>query len=281
MRVVLPTDFSKNAWHAIKYATFLFEHSPCTFIIIHAHQIGSSGLISAINKERETRLHEITYKESERKISKIVNHLNTLNKVPGHQFEGLIVADSLLNTIGREVIDKDVDYIIMGTQGASGLKEIFLGSNTVNVIKNINFCPVIAIPNSYDFASFNEILFATNFKHLYQRVELQPLLDLAKLRKSLIKVIHITEERELNEEQKNLKKLLLNLLGGENSVFEESDYHPNIALKLNELTEKKNAGLLAMINSQHGFFKGLTHEPVIKKVAFKAKIPFLVLPEVV
>ncbi len=280
IRIVLPTDFSKNAWHAIKYATFLFEQSPCTFIIIHAHQVSPSGLISAINKERETRLHEITVKESERKLNKIVNHLNKINKVPGHQFEGVLVADSLLNAIGREVIDKDADYIIMGTQGASGLSEIFMGSNTVSVIKNINFCPVIAVPNSYDFSSFNEILFAANFKHLYQRVELQPLLDLAKLCKARINVIHINEEEELNEEQLELKKLLRTLLGEKDNVFEEFDYHPNIALKINDLTEKKNAGLIAMINSQHSFFKGLAHEPVVKKVAFKTKIPFLVLPEV-
>jgi nucleotide-binding universal stress UspA family protein len=280
IRIVLPTDFSKNAWHAIKYATFLFEQSPCTFIIIHAHQVSPSGLISTINKERETRLHEITHKESEQKLNKIVNHLNKINKVPGHKFEGVLVADTLLNSIGREVIDKDADYIIMGTQGASGLSEIFMGSNTVSVIKNINFCPVIAVPNSYDFSSFNEILFAANFKHMYQKVELQPLLDLAKLRKAKINVIHINEEEELSEEQLELKKLLRNLLGEKDSVFEDFDYHPNIALKINDLTEKKSAGLITMINSQHSFFKGLTHEPVVKKVAFKTKIPFLVLPEV-
>ena len=280
IRIVLPTDFSKNAWHAIKYATFLFEQSPCTFIIIHAHQVSPSGLISAINKERETRLHEITAKESERKLNKIVNHLNKINKIPEHQFEGVMVADSLLNAIGREVIDKDADYIIMGTQGATGLSEIFMGSNTVSVIKNINFCPVIAVPNSYDFSAFNEILFAANFKHLYQRVELQPLMDLAKLRKARVNVIHINVEKELNKEQLELKKLLRNLLGEKDSIFEEFDYHPDIALKINHLTEKKNAGLIAMINSQHSFFKGLTHIPVVKKVAFKTKIPFLVLPEV-
>ena len=280
MRIILPTDFSKNAWHAIKYATFLFEQSPCSFIIIHAHQVSPSGLISTINKERETRLHEITVKESERKLNKIVNHLNRINKVPGHQFKGELVADSLLNAIGREVIDKDADYIIMGTQGASGISEIFMGSNTVSVLKNINFCPVIAVPNTYDFSSFEQILFATNFKHLYQRVELQPLLDLAKLRKAWINVIHVNEEKELNEEQLQLKKLLRDLLGEDNIDFEDFDYHPNIALKINNLCEKKNAGMIAMINSRHGFFKGLTHEPVVKKVAFKTKIPFLVLPEV-
>lgn len=123
-------------------------------------------------------------------------------------------------------------------------------------------------------------MFAANFKHLYQRVELQPLLDLVKLRKARINVIHINEEEKLSEEQLELKKLLRNLLGEKDSVFEDFDYHPNIALKINDLTEKKNAGLIAMINSQHSFFKGLTHEPVVKKVAFKTKIPFLVLPEV-
>ena len=40
-----------------------------------------------------------------------------------------------------------------------------------------------------------------------------------------------------------------------------------------------DTGMIAMLNRKHGFFYKFIHEPVIKKVAFKTEVPFLVLPE--
>ena len=80
MRVLLPTDFSENAWHAIKYAIYLFENTTCTFYVMHAHQVSPSALISTINKERDTRLHEITQDEVGFKLHKLVGQLTKINK---------------------------------------------------------------------------------------------------------------------------------------------------------------------------------------------------------
>ena len=198
-----------------------------------------------------------------------------------HSYEAVLESDSLLNAVGRNVIDKDVDYICMGTQGASGLKEIFLGSNTVNIIKNINFCPVMAVPESYQFSRPENIVFATDYKHLYQKNELAPLIDIIELWKSTLHVIHMTAEESLDKEQLELKGLLKRLIKDISFRIEEVEYHPNIALRINDWTDRNKVNMVAMINSSHGFFRRLLHEPVIKKVAFKTHVPFLVLPEAI
>ncbi|MGB5238272.1 MAG: universal stress protein [Flavobacteriaceae bacterium] len=279
MRVLLPTDFSENAWHAIQYAIYLFENIPCSFYILHAHQPAPSGLVSTINKERDTRFHQITQDEVEVKLQKIVGHLKSINKVTDHSFEAILESDSLLNTIGRNIIDKDIDFICMGTQGASGMKEIFMGSNTVSVLKSINFCPLLAIPGSFDFTKPSQIVFATDYKHLYQKVELEPMISLANIWNSTIRVIHMPGEAALTKENEEIKKLLARLLKGVSHSFEIIEYHPMIAYRINEWADENKSDLLVMINSQHGFFRRLLREPVIKKVAFKTHIPFLVLPE--
>jgi len=280
MRVLLPTDFSENAWHAIQYAVYLFENTPCSFYILHAHQTGPSGLVSTINKERETRLHDITQEEAGKRLHRLVGQLKKINKVKSHQFEAILESDSLLNAIGRNIIDCDIDFIFMGTQGASGLKEIFMGSNTVNVLKNIHFCPLLAVPRSYQFKRPSEIAFATDYRHLYQKVELEPLIALTSLWSANVRVIHIAEEKELEKEQHHLQKLLKRLLNEIPISFETLEYHPTLAHRINDWTDNNHIDILAMINSQHGFFRRLLREPVIKKVAFKTHLPFLVLPEI-
>ena len=279
MRILLPTDFSENAWHAIRYAIFLFENVPCTFYVMHAHQVSPSALISTINKERDTRLHEITQDESEIKLHKLLAQLRKVNKVKTHQYEAILESDALLQAVGRCVIDKDVDYICMGTQGASGFKEIFLGSNTVNIIKNIKFCPVMAVPESYQFSQPKSITFATDYQHMYQSVELKPLIDIVQMWEATLNVVHIREDASLSEDQEKLKNLLAGLLDSISFTMEETEYHPTIAYRINEWVEDHNIDMLSMLNSSHGFIRRLLHEPVLKKIAFKTHVPLLVLPE--
>ncbi len=278
MRVLLPTDFSKNAWHAIQYAVYLFETIPCHFYVLHAHQVSPSGLVSTINKERDTRLHEITLSEARQKLDKIIKRLTTINKVPGHKFEGLTESDTLLNAVGRNVIDKDIDFVFMGTQGASGMKEVFLGSNTVKVIRNVDNCPVMVVPEQFEFGLYKEILFATDYKHHYKKAELKPLLDLVRITMANLRVAHIHVEEKLDVEQQELRKLLEGLLTGVSCKFEDLDYYPSVSARIREWSGETHTGMLAMINSQHGFFSGITREPVVKRIAFHTEVPFLVLP---
>ena len=56
-----------------------------------------------------------------------------------------------------------MDLIVMGTKGASGLKEVLFGSNTVHVIKNAK-CPVLAVPSEFVFESPREILFPSDYE---------------------------------------------------------------------------------------------------------------------
>ena len=280
MRILLPTDFSKNAWHAVQYALYLFEGIPCQFFVLHAHQVSPSGLVSTINKERDTRLFEITLLEGQEKLNKIVNHLNAINKIPGHRFEGILEADSLLNAIGRQIIDRDIDFVFMGTQGASGIKEVFLGSNTVRVIRNIENCPIMVVPEDFECDHCKEILFATDFRHHYQKIELQPLLDIANTIEATVVVTHIATEEGLDEEQKQLRKLLGGFFEGIQWRFEELAFYPDIATRIWEWSRQAQMGMIAMINCRHGFFSTLLREPVVKRVAFHTEVPFLVLPEI-
>lgn len=280
MRILLPTDFSKNAWHAIQYALYLFEDTPCQFFVLHAHQVSPSGLVSTMNKERDTRLFEITLLEAREKLNKMVNHLKSINKVPGHQFGGLLETDSLLNAIGRHIIDEDIDFVFMGTQGASGMKEVFLGSNTVRLIRNIENCPVMVVPEHFEFGPYREMLFATDFKHHYKKVEIQPLMDLARILQATIVITHIAMEETLDAEQQQLRKLLGGLLEGVDFRYADIAYYPNIAARIQEWSHKSHMGMIAMINTRHGFFSTLLREPVVKRIAFHTDVPFLVLPEI-
>ncbi len=277
--ILLPTDFSANARNAIDYAIYLFEKVECVFHILHAFEVGPSNLSSNMGKAKDTRLFRAIKDESERDVKTLVSELESVNKNKLHTFEELSVADSLVNAIGRTSIDKGIDYIFMGTKGSSALKEVFMGSNTVKVIQKIDFCPIIAVPENYDFDIPDEIAFATNFEHIYSEVELVPLINLAKLWHSKIVIVHIDTGKKLLAHQKTARDLLTEMFHGIKYSFEEVNGHANISGAINSYArDNKNIGMIAMVNYWHSIFEKLTKENVIKRVAFSTEVPFLIFP---
>jgi nucleotide-binding universal stress UspA family protein len=59
---------------------------------------------------------------------------------------------------------KEIDLIVMGTHGVSGLREFFMGSNAYRVVKN-SPCPVMTIPGENQWLEFKKILFPIRLVH--------------------------------------------------------------------------------------------------------------------
>ena len=278
--ILLPTDFSKNATHAVRYAITLFADIDCTFYLLNAYEAGPSALTSKMYRSRDTRFFRAIKEQAHRELDRAFEELKNGGAHPGHQFKKLSVADSLVNAIGRAVVDLDIDYIFMGTKGASGLKEVFMGSNTVKVIKAIDFCPLIAVPQEFPLKRPKEILFATGYEHIYGAFELSPLVKIAQLCQSKVVVMHVRKE-ELLEHQKTAKELLSKRLQNIAHELMEVDNGKSLVKHLDHhIAQHKTIGMLAMINYWHSFLEKITHEPVIKKVAFHSKVPFLVIHSV-
>jgi len=280
-KILLPTDFSDNSWNAIDYATELFKDEACTFYLLNVYNkiIYESVHLSDTPSERSI--------ENTVKANAITNleHLKTslLHTSPNqkHQFETIAALGSLIDITEDIVKSENIDLIVMGTKGATGTKEVFMGSNTVRIINAIKNCPVLAIPDGFTFTNKpTEISFATDFTHFYSKEELQPLLDLATSFKAVIRIVYVQQEEGSFTEEQQFN------LGMLQKYFKDITYYQHTLTKsdsvsksLKIFTEKLNIYLLAMLNYSHSFIDKLTREPVIKTVAFHTQTPLLVIPE--
>jgi len=277
--ILLPTDFSSNAYNAIAYAISLFENEECIFYVLNAFEVGASGLSSTIGKAKNTRLYRAIKEESERNSSALMAKLISENQNSKHEFKSLIISDSLLNAIGKTVIDYNISYVFMGTKGSSAVKEVFMGSNTVSVIKHINFCRLVAVPENYSFVAPKQIAFVTNFEHVYSKVELKPLLDLANLWGSEVIILHVERDKKLTSQQETCKNLLIQRLNGLTIKFVETKGESKISDAIQIFSsENKDVGMIAMINYWHSFFEKLTTENIVNRIAFQTEVPFLIVP---
>jgi len=278
-RIVLPTDFSKNAWNAISYALSIFKGVECEFYIVNAYQVGSSGLATKMGRANDTRLFRLMKEQSERELRRVLEKVGEIYDNPKHSFTTLSIVDNLVNAVGKTVYNKEIDYIVMGTKGASGLKEVFMGSNTYRVINEIDFCPIIAVPDEYKIKdSIDAIVLATGYEHLFETYELNPLLKLAKLFDSEIWVTYAGNPKEFTSQQLASKNVMEKKLKDVKHKFVEVEKGSSIHSAIQKVIEdNKGVDMVAMINYGHGFFDKLTHEAVIKKISFNTPVPFLVM----
>lgn len=65
---------------------------------------------------------------------------------------------NVCDTIIKISLHHQSDLIVMGTHGASGYRDGFIGSNTYSVVKNA-CCPVLTVPGKKKYQSFRRILF--------------------------------------------------------------------------------------------------------------------------
>lgn len=271
--ILLPTDFSDNAWSAVVYALKLYEEELCTFYFLHSIKMKVSTMSNMSNK-----LLRVMAENAKNELSELKELAETSNANANHSFEIILSSNDLHQSMDTIIEKNNIDMVVMGTKGATGAKEIIFGSNTVKSIKKIKNCPVLAVPDEFDFVIPEQIAFPTDFNRLYG-AELQPLLDLADLYNSKIRILHINKEESISEAQDyNLDLLKVALENYDYSFHWMPDYSKkDEAIK--DFIDELNINILVMINYKHSLIENLIKEPVIKKLGFQPTIPFLVIPD--
>ncbi|NDV44739.1 universal stress protein [Flagellimonas sediminis] len=276
IKVVLPTDFSENAFHAISYAARLLENTTTVFYLMHTYTpaiyridyaLGSPGLIGLPD--------DLKY-AAEAQLDKTRERIKAKFDNPKHQF----VTHTAFNTLEDEIRlfakKEQVDLIIMGTQGATGAKEILFGSNTVHVLNRAQI-PVLVIPANYKYTTPGEILFPTDLEVDFDKIDVAFLLKLARLWHSKIHIMHVASPEGLTETQENNRGHLEGLMVEQNHIFHDVP-DQELAIAINAIQEKVTAEILVMVKNKHTFLERLFIEPVIKNMGLHSQIPFLVLP---
>jgi Universal stress protein UspA and related nucleotide-binding proteins len=275
-RILLPTDFSKNAWNAILYATNLFKNEECDFYILNVYSVigfaSDNMLVPEIGEIAYSKVKEA----SEKGLNKTLFKLSFREENPKHEFFILSRINTLIQSIKEVVDEKEIDMIFMGTKGATNSNDFFFGSNTVRVMEKVRNCPVMAIPTIDSYDAPKEIVFPTGFKTHYKKRELQHLIDILKLNNASLRILHVKKEEELDDIQENNRRMLVDYF----TDIEHSFHYlkeVNILDGLNDFVKLRDSNMIAFINKEHGFFENLFSKPMVKELGYHSSIPVLAL----
>lgn len=274
INILVPTDFSATAKKAVEYAVLVAKRTNATITILHIYQIPLVSVRPPYVANQE---------EVKKNISLAEKQLAKLER----EIVGLKEISYVTKTLGMYwqielpeiILEQNADIIIMGTNGASGLKEIVLGSNTARVIDTAK-CPVLAIPVDAQCTKIEKVAFAYDKEFVENLSTFDFLIWFTKRFNTLLEVFHVKPselDKDSTEERINThhRKLYLKEIQHSYSEIVGNDIEEYI----NRYLIEKNIDVLVMMHRSRSLFERLFRRSFSKKMAYHTSIPLLVIPE--
>lgn len=270
--ILIPSDFSKNATNAIRYALQLTKKMPCKLVFFHGEIIPAVGT-SEIPFAYLEFDREASQKQFEKYTSTIVKTLKIKidpKNVSHLMTEGFSAAPLLLDAADKTA----ADLIIMGARGATGMRKILFGSTAADVIAKSKV-PVLAVPESYIYSPVKKMLHASDLKNL--KNELSMVLPFAKLFNATLEVAHITDtsmadaklitRAQSEVKRRSYKKMKL--------YVEAITFGQNISRDIKQLTQRHHPDMLIMFRHEHNWLGRLFFTSRTENLVYESRIPIL------
>ncbi len=275
-KILFPTDFSPVADNAYLYALALARKMKATIITMHAYQIEQIRGVAMPNTLSEI-YESIAWEEFEN-YKDYVPHLRQIAEEQGfadvEQYHVLVQGrpfEAILNVAAEE----GVDLIVMGTKGASGLREVIFGSVTGEVMEHAP-APVLAVPEEASFdGCFDRIAVATEFAKEEKKV-LHKVFEFASwFDNPTITVVHVdvAHVESLAHRMEAFKKEFENKPNLEFVVVEAT----SIEKGLQQYLEAHKVDILCMLTHRRGALEELFNYSIAKKMSYHLTTPVLAI----
>jgi nucleotide-binding universal stress UspA family protein len=260
--ILAPVDFSDASANALSFAAELCRRAAARLVVVNILQ-----------KDEDEE-------EIKNKLQTITSDLKRSSD-SGLNCEFSFAHGNLITTLKKIIAVQQPDLIVMGTKGASGLKKILIGSNTVKVITNTKL-PVLVIPEVARFENFllkakNRIVLATDLDELENEDGLNMLKEIALLIiEPKVRVLSVRRKNTGLSNQKRWERdQLLSLFKPEIESERVTVFSSNVIGGINFYLDKNNdTGLIAMIARDSG---ALIQKHYTKEMASHTHYPLLVL----
>ena len=274
--ILVPTDFSENAIRALKYAQVLFSAEECNFYILY---VGT--LLDTKNDAETMQYANGDSDNTKKKLADLVKETRQHSLEANHFFFPLHDYGFLIPTIKKHLGEQNIDLIVMGTKGASGIQEKVVGTNTGDVITKVQ-CNTLVVPMQVELSKPREIAFPTDLNIFYSLKMLRPMIEMVNRGKSQFRIMHALQAGDqLTEEQKSNKEYLLDFM---KETFPESHSFHTITNKkvksaIQCFVESREIDMMFMVARNLNFIQQILFDSIVEQISFHTKIPFYVIHE--
>ncbi|MFY7670220.1 universal stress protein [Tenacibaculum sp. MEBiC06402] len=270
-KIIVPVDFTLHSENALRTAAFFAKKFEAEILVVHMLEISTPVISASPSYVNEQTIFEL--KLAEKKFNSFLDkpYLEDVKVTP------VIKHYKSFSDLHRTAEEEKVDLIVLSSHGATGFKEMFLGSNAEVVVRN-STVPVLVIKGLPIDDVFKKAVFACDFSDDFIEPfkKTKEILDFFNCEMQLVYVnTPGAKFRTTKEKNERIDKFLnkLDLDRGQLEIAEVADY--TIEEGIMEFAKVNESDLIVMpTHGKHGiehFFEGSIAEDVVNH----AKLPVL------
>ncbi|HMP30835.1 MAG TPA: universal stress protein [Saprospiraceae bacterium] len=275
--ILIPTDFSKCALNAANYAIELAKITNSKLVLYHSYfystPLGRPEAFFDANQLEDVKINAF----------KMLEELaNDQLKLPTMDIEYVLDHSMSIGNLASEVNEMcskhQVDLIVMGTHGATGMiQKVLIGSNAASMIASAHH-PVMIIPEKWKFSKLYKIVFATSLDEIKDEKLLEPLTELSWLIAPEIKflvVVKSDDDLPSDEQMEQYLKLHAYFNHATHRLHTIVDH--DTLRGINNYILEDTPDLVVTIPRKQSFFQQLFGESISKELAYESLVPILCL----
>ena len=274
-KILFPTDFSDVSKNAFIYALQLAESIKAEVITIHVYQLPQANYINI-----SEYLHEIY------DVTELSNFENYKDEVPslrriaeqnnlGHiKISHALILGNLVPEIKKITENEKIDFVVMGTKGATGLKETFFGTVATKVMNDVKAL-VLIIPEHCRYQPIKKMLFLTQYKS-EDTAAFKTVISLSAIFQAPVDCLRVSHLKD--ESQHDCRADWKVVMEDNEVVFHSIEGDDVEGIILNFIALHK-INLIAMHVYHRNFFEKLFEISLAKKLAFHINVPILGIHE--
>ncbi|MBS1542419.1 MAG: universal stress protein [Bacteroidetes bacterium] len=274
-KILVPTDFSPCAEYAAETAIDIAERANAEVLFLHLQpetpepvHVPHTGGWSPHNVHDQNMEMGSARHALDQWVAKATHR-------------GVEASSALAVSKGGEWIEDylspyKVDMVVMGSCGASGIKEIFLGSNAQHVARHSNV-PVLVVKKKTETLPFRNIVFVSDFTtDLIKPME--RIIDLVTMTKANLHMLYVNTPyhfRETHEIESQMKRFTHQIKGITPIAHIYNGYNEESGIR--QFVKDHNIDLIALTtHGTTGFLRMLKHS-IAEELVNHEDVPVMVI----
>jgi len=272
-KILVPTDFSETGLLAIDHAGFLAKLLRADLLLLHVipaadHSYDILGL-----RPPDMHYQERLNTAVDQKLAELSSEMEHRH---GIRVKAMHASGNVAREVNNIVESEQIDLVVMGTHGAKGFGEIFLGSNAHKIVNTVP-CPVLTVQESARRLGFKDIVLPID-RSMHSREKVPIALALADKSAARVHIVGLLGDEEPTERNK------LNIVLDQVQEAVERHNLPfsrhivvgsNIAVAALEYAAGANADLIVTMTDHESNLTGPFMGPFAKQIVNHSRIPVL------
>ena len=274
-KILFPTDFSKVANNAFVFALEFAKILKAEIVLLHTFEL------PVVDNQYFPENYQYLYDSLElAKFERFKDEIPKLRAIADERglqdikLSHKLMDGSLTYNIRECVKDEKIDFVVMGTAGATGWTDVFIGTNTGEVLNSVGV-PVLCVPEESKFVKIQTIGFTTRFRDK-DKEALNQILKIAHKTNARVKCLYVkTSKSDVSD--------------ATIALWEKEYEHENIQFfvvpsenvkqSIEEFVNHQEIDVLGMMTYKHNFFVDLFTTSLAEKLSYISEVPILSLHE--